>query len=48
MKATIEMYRKSMKWRALVGADHILEEFPKSPYFEFLSTHYPSNHTDAK
>jgi metal transporter CNNM len=46
LKATIEMYRKSMKWRALVGADHILEEFPKSPYYEFLTTHYPTNHSD--
>jgi hypothetical protein len=46
LKLTIEMYRKSMKWRALVGADHILEEFPKSPYFEFLTTNYPTNHSD--
>jgi len=37
-----------MKWRALVGADTILEEFPKSPYFQFLSSHYPTNHTDPK
>jgi metal transporter CNNM len=37
-----------MKWRASVGADTILEEFPQSPYFKFLTSHYPSNHTDPE
>jgi len=48
LPAALEMYRKSMKWRAHVGADHILEEFPKSPYFKFLCENYPTNHTDTK
>jgi len=42
----VAMYQNSMKWRQQVGADHILEQFPKSPYFQVLVNNYPTNHTD--
>lgn len=41
------MYRAHLKWRVKVGADYILEEFPKSPWFEFTCKHYPASHSDA-
>jgi len=42
------MFLNSMKWRAKIGADHILEEFPKSPYYKFLTENYPTNHSDPR
>jgi len=42
------MYRNHLKWRIRYGADTILEEFPKSDWFDFLCQHYPASHSDKK
>jgi len=40
-KAT-EMFVNSMKWRAEVNADNILETFPKNKYFKYLYNYWPA------
>jgi len=46
IEAAIQMFRNSMKWRLNSGADYILEEFPQSLYYDFLTRNYPANCTD--
>jgi len=41
--AAVEMLTKDIEWRKKVGADTILETFPKSKYFKGISEYWPGH-----
>jgi len=43
-----EMFINSMKWRIKTRADKIIEEFPKSPYYEILRKYMPDSVSDMQ
>lgn len=43
VEKAVELFVASMKWRAEIGADTILEEFPKWKHFEKLAKYWPGS-----
>jgi len=44
----VQMFVESMKWRSRNRVDSILEEFPKTPYYEQLRAYWPDSVSDDK